>query len=145
MTAAHSAVTGRGRGENVRILRVDEMMRRDPVAVDGRATIADAIAAMKRARTLCLVVLPRWNGDAYGLLTAKDLVAKAVGAGPKRLNFSEHTVAAIMDKPAPLANPELEVKYAVRLLVKSGSSGLVVLQNEKVAGTLTLEDVFAAL
>lgn len=138
-------MSDRARGEDVRILRVDEMMRREPVAVDGRATIADAIAAMKKAKALCLVILPRWNGDAYGLLTARDLVAKAVGSGPKRLNFSEHPVAEIMDKPALLADPELEVKYAVRLLAKSGASGLIVVLDGKAAGTLTLEDVFAAL
>lgn len=138
-------MTEQARGEDVRILRVEEMMRREPVTVDGRATIAEAIAAMKRAKALCLVVLPRWNGDAYGLLTAKELVAKAVGAGPRRLNFSEHTVAEIMDKPAPVASPELEVKYAVRLMVRSGSFGLVVLQGGSAAGTLTFEDVFAAL
>lgn len=129
----------------MRILRVEEAMRPSPATVDGRASIAQAIAAMKRAKTFCLVVRPRWNGDAYGLLTARDVAAKAVGAGPKRLNFSEHRVAEIMEKPAVLVGPDLEVKYAVRLLLKSGASGLIVLRDREPAGTLTLEDVFAAL
>lgn len=138
-------MTEQARGEDVRILRVDEMMRREPASIDGRATVADAIAMMKRAKTPCLVVPPRWNGDAYGLLTARDVAAKAVAAGPRRMNFSEHSVAEIMDKPALSADPELEIKYAVRLMAKSGASGLIVLQNGTLAGTLTLEDVFGAL
>lgn len=89
--------------EDVRILRVEEAMRPSPPSVDGRASIAQAIAAMKQAKAYALVVRPRWNGDAYGLLTARDIAAKAVGAGPKRLNFSEHRVAEIMEKPAVLA------------------------------------------
>lgn len=133
------------RSEDVRILRVDETMRRDPIAIDGRATISDAIALMKKTKNPCLVVPLRWNGDAYGLLTAREVAAKAVGAGPKRLNFSEHAIAEIMEKPAVVVGPELEVKQAVRLMIKSGSSGLVVLQNGALAGTLTLEDVFSAL
>lgn len=131
--------------EDVRILRVEEAMRPSPASVDGRASIARAIAVMKQAKAYCLVVRPRWNGDAYGLLTARDIALKAVGAGPKRLNFSEHAVAEIMEKPAVLAGPDLEVKYAVRLMQKSGVSGLIVLREHQLAGTLTLEDVFAAL
>jgi CBS domain-containing protein len=132
-------------GEDVRILRVDETMRKDPVVVDGRATIAEAIAVMKRTKSLCVVIKPRWDGDAYGLLTARDVAVKAVGAGPKRLNFSEHQVAEIMDKPAIAAAAELEVKHAVRLMNRSGASGLLVLRDGAPAGTLTLEDVFAAI
>jgi len=131
--------------EDVRILRVDETMRRDPVIVDGRTTISEAIAVMKGTKSLCLVIKPRWDGDAHGLLTARDIAAKAVGAGPKRLNFSEHQVAEIMDKPAIAAGPELEVKHAVRLMTRSGASGLLILRDGAAAGTLTLEDVFAAI
>lgn len=132
-------------GEDVRILHVEDTMRRQPITVDGRASIASAIAVMKQTKNSCLVIRPRWSGDAYGILTAREIAGKAVGAGPKRLNFSEHTVSEIMTKPAIVAGPDLEVKYAVRLLTGSAAAGLIVLKNGELAGTLVLEDVFAAL
>lgn len=133
------------KGEDVRILRVEDAMRAKPAMVEGKAPISEAIAVMKRSRTPCLVVMSRWNGDAFGILTARDLVVRAVGAGPRRMNFSEHSVAEIMEKPASIVDPELELKYAVRLMAKSGASGLIVMKDGQLAGTLTLEDVFAAL
>lgn len=132
-------------GEDVRILRVEDAMRRENAVIEGKAPIAEAIASMKRARTPCLIVAARWDGDAYGLLTARDLVVKAVGAGPARMNFSEHSVAEVMEKPAVVVGPGLELKYAVRLMAKPGIPGLLVTKDGSPIGTLTLEDVFAAL
>lgn len=131
--------------EDVRILRVEDIMERGRLPIDGGATIAEAIQKMRANKSFCLVIEPRWDGDAYGIVTARDIVAKAVGAGPRRMNFSEHRVAEIMRKPALLVPANLEVKYAVRLMDETGAGGLLAYDGESVLGTLTAEDVFAKL
>lgn len=128
--------------EDIRIWTVEEAMSSGRVTIDGSATIAAGIAKMKELKIDCLVIEPRWHGDAPGLVSARDIALKAVGAGPDRLNFSEHNLAEIMFKPALMVPRGLEVKYAVRLMERSGADAVLVVSEGGVVGTLSLQQVF---
>lgn len=129
----------------VREKKVADVMHRGCVTLKSGATLTDAIWKMKDAGTSCLVIEPRTKGDAYGILTRKDIVEKAVDAGPKRVNFSQRKVYEFMTKPLVTVSPGLKVKYAVRLMKREGVRRLPVFDGKEMVGVISNTDVFKQL
>lgn len=129
----------------VREMKVADVMHRGCITLKSNATLTDAIWKMKDAGTSSLIIEPRSKGDAYGILTRKDIVEKAVAAGPKRLNFSQHKVYEVMTKPLVTVSPGLKVKYAVRLMKSEGVRRLPVFDGKEMVGVISNTDVFRKL
>lgn len=129
----------------VREMRVREIMRRGCVMIKSDATVSEAIRRMQVAKVSSLIVEPRGKGDAYGIVTRKDIVGRAVEPGPKRFNFSDRRVFELMTKPIVTVSPGIKCKYAVRLMMREGVRRLPVFDGKEMVGILSDTDVFRAV
>ncbi|MXZ47035.1 MAG: CBS domain-containing protein [Chloroflexi bacterium] len=111
--------------------------------IDGMATVAEAMATMRRLQISSLVVDRRHDDDELGLITVSDLAREVVAhdRAPARVNVYE-----VMSKPALTIRSSMLVRYAVRLLVQFGvSRALVVDDAGAPCGLVTLRDLVLGL
>lgn len=130
---------------NIREQKVSEVMHKGCITIKSGATLTDALWKMKDAGVSSLIVEPRSAGDAYGIVTRRDVIDRAVNGGPKRLNFSEHKVYEVMTKPLVMVSPGLKVKYAVRLMSREHVRRLPVFDGDGIVGVISNTDVFKRL
>ena len=126
-----------------RALRVSDIMGTEVHTIDGLATVAEAMAAMKRLQISSLVVNRRDDDDELGLITVSGLAREVVtrDRAPDRVNVYE-----IMSKPALTVRSSMLARYAVRLLVQFGvSRALVVDDAGEPCGLVTLRDLVLGL
>ncbi|MEM9169713.1 MAG: CBS domain-containing protein [Pseudomonadota bacterium] len=119
-------------------VRVRDVMSPNPIVVDGLATVAQAVRLLRDNKISSLVVDKRYDGDEFGLLAIHDIAEKIVAEDrpPDRVNVYE-----IMNKPAVTVHADMNVKYAVRLLMRFRLTRALVLDAGKVAGIVTLRDL----
>ena len=112
-------------------------MTRDVVAIRGSATLADAVAKMKKKGLRALVVEPRNDTDPYGMVTETDIVYKvaAFGHDPKQMRVYE-----IMTKPCIIVNPDLGVEYVARLFAQTRIRRAPVIQGG-LLGIISISDI----
>jgi predicted transcriptional regulator len=120
-------------------IKVREVMSGAVRTVDSMATAREAMAAMAEAGVSSLVVERRDEQDEFGLLGIRDLAQQVVAANrsPDRVNVYE-----IMSKPVVSLDAEMDIKYAIRLLVRLGlGRGLVIDHERRLVGIATLRDM----
>lgn len=130
------------RGDD-RAIRVSDVMGAEVHTIDGMATVAEAMATMKRLQISSLVVNRRHDDDELGVITVKDLAHEVIAhdRAPERVNVYE-----VMAKPALTIRSAMLVRYAVRLLVQfSVSRALVVDDAGEPCGLVTLRDLVLGL
>ena len=126
-----------------RAIRVSEIMTGQVHTIDGMATVAEAMATMRRLQISSLVVNRRHDDDELGVITVSDLAREVVAhdRAPERVNVYE-----VMSKPALTIRSAMLVRYAVRLLVQFGvSRALVVDDAGEPCGLVTLRDLVLGL
>ncbi len=124
-------------------IRVSDLMGTKLHTVDGLATAAEAMAAMKRLQISSLVVNRRHDDDELGLVTVSDLAREVIthDRAPERVNVYE-----IMSKPALTVRSGMLARYAVRLLVQFRVSRALVIDDEGAPlGLVTLRDLVLGL
>ncbi len=124
-------------------IRVSDIMGTEVHAIDGLATVAEAMALMKRLQISSLVVNRRHDDDEPGLITVSDLAREVVAPdrAPERVNVYE-----VMAKPALTVRSGMLARYAVRLLVQFHvSRALVVDDAGTPRGLVTLRDLVLGL
>ncbi|MYD64471.1 MAG: CBS domain-containing protein [Chloroflexi bacterium] len=124
-------------------IRVSDVMGTDVHTIDGMATVAEAMAAMRRLQISSLVVNRRHDDDELGVITVSDLAREVIAhdRAPERVNVYE-----VMSKPALTIRSAMLVRYAVRLLVQFGvSRALVVDDAGAPCGLVTLRDLVLGL
>ena len=120
-------------------IRIRDLMVDELHAIDGLATVADAMALMKRHGVSSLVVNRRNEDDELGLVVVADIARGVIAdnRAPERVNVYE-----IMSKPLLTLRENMLAKYAVRLLVRFELSRAVVVDHERNAvGMVTLRDL----
>ena len=128
---------------DARTLRVSDIMGTQVHAIDGLATVAEAMATMKRLNISSLVVNRRHDDDELGLITVSDLAQDMVAHNhaPERVNVYE-----VMTKPTLTVRSGMLARYAVRLLVRLGSSRALVVDDAGApCGLVTLRDLVLGL
>jgi predicted transcriptional regulator len=120
-------------------IKVSDVMTTSIKTIDATATVADAIEVMREAGVSSLVAERRDESDEYGLIVVSDIAKHVIAENrsPERVNVYE-----IMSKPVLTVSADMNIRYAVRLLVQFGlSRGLVVDQNRIPVGLVTLRDM----
>jgi predicted transcriptional regulator len=120
------------------IVRVREVMKSGLDIVDGKATVGDALRGMKHPETRTLIVNKRHKDDEYGVVMFRD-VAKSVLApdlSPERVNMYE-----IMSKPVMGVDPEMDVRYCIKLFDRFGLSRAPVIENGEIIGLVSYTDI----
>ena len=119
--------------------KVSDAMTGHVHTVDAMATVKDAIQAMDDAGVSSLVVERRDDSDEFGLLVVSDIGREVIS---KNRSVERVNVYEIMSKPVLTLPTEMQVKYAVRLLVRFGlSRALVVNHHRDPVGIVTLRDM----
>lgn len=119
------------------MLKAKDIMTTEIVTVRESAWVAEAIELMKRNKVHALVVLPRDEDDAYGIVSETDIAYKVIGPAkdPKALSVSD-----IMTKPCVVVNPDLGVEYVARLFANLHIHKAPVIQ-EKLLGIVSVSDI----
>lgn len=119
-------------------ISVKDVMTASPMAIDGLATVSQAVTLMREQDVSSLVVDKRDESDEYGILVVHDIAEQIVATdrSPDRVNVYE-----IMSKPVLSLDVGMNIKYAVRLLSRFKLTRALVLDQGKVAGIVTLRDL----
>ena len=123
-------------------MRVADLMSADVHTVDGLATVAEAMAVMRRHTISSLVVNRRDSDDEFGLLVVSDIAAQVIAANraPERMHVYE-----VMSKPVLTLPSDMQARYATRLLVRLGLSRAIVVDHDRnLLGMATLRDLVLA-
>lgn len=122
----------------VPIVRVREVMKSGVDIVDGMQTVSVALRNMQFPETRTLIVDKRHEDDEYGVVMFRD-VAKRVLApdlSPERINVYE-----IMSKPVVSVDPQMDVRYCVKLFDRFGLSRAPVIEDGKIIGLVSYTDI----
>lgn len=121
--------SGRPTGHAVR-----DVMTPNPLTLPISATLVDAARMMRDADVGPLVVL---DGSLCGVVTDRDLVVRGLAAG-----FLPHSMLEdICSREAVAVGPDDDVALAVQLMREHAIRRLVVVEQERVIGIVSLGDV----
>lgn len=117
---------------------VRDVMSPSPIVIDGLATVKQAVDLMREHSISSLVVDKRDESDEYGIVSVYEIAEHVVGPNraPERVNIYE-----IMSKPVLSVDVDMNIKYAVRLLIRFRLTRTLVLDSGKVVGIVTLRDL----
>lgn len=120
-------------------IKVSDVMTTSIKTIDATATVMDAIETMRDAGVSSLVAERRDSSDEYGLVVVSDIAKHVIAKNraPERVNVYE-----IMSKPVLTVAADMNIRYAVRLLVQFGLSRALVVNTERApVGIVTLRDM----
>ncbi len=120
-------------------ISVGEIMSRGVRTISGMATVADAVKEMREHHVSSLVVDRRGEHDEFGLLEVYDIAKDVVATdrSPSRVNVYE-----IMSKPVMSIAADMDIRYAVRLLVRFRLTRALVIDDARApVGIATLRDM----
>jgi CBS domain-containing protein len=118
-------------------MRAKDIMSTNVATIRGSATVEEAVKVLRLKGLRALIVEPRSENDAYGILTETDIAANVVAYGkdPKQVRVCE-----IMSKPCIVVNPDLEVEYIARLFANANIWRAPVIQGE-LLGIVSVTDI----
>ncbi len=114
-----------------------DIMTPEVATISSAATVAEAVKLMKFKQLHSLIVDPRNEEDAYGIITDTDVIQKVVAFGkdPKTVKVYE-----IMTKPCIVVNPDLAIEYVARLFLLSGIDRAPVIRGD-LLGIISATDI----
>lgn len=121
---------------------VAAIMKKDVVTVSALATVREALLVMKENGVKSLVVDKRHPGDAYGLVSYRD-VARAVIADDGDIDLLN--VYDIAEKPALQVSQHIEVRYLARLMIRYSAKSVLVIDNNDLQGFVSDTDVVGSI
>jgi len=120
------------------LVRVRDVMRPEFDLVDGLATVAEALAAMRHPENRCLIVDKRHEDDEYGIVLLADIAKKVLARdrAPERVNVYE-----IMTKPVLCVDALMDIRYCSRLFERFDLNLAPVVENRRITGIVTFADM----
>jgi len=117
-------------------LKVEDVMVEDVITVEAGATVRKAVSLMNQNEIGCLIVVKQ--GKAIGIVTERDMLARVLAQSrdPERTRVSE-----VMSAPLIVADPDMELEEAARLMFKMKVKKLPVVTNGQLIGLITLTDL----
>ena len=100
--------------------------------------LADALKSMKNLDTRTFVVDKRHADDEYGVVMFRDIAKRvlAPNLSPERINIYE-----IMSKPVISVDPQMDVRYCIKLFDRFGISRAPVIENGQIVGLVSYTDI----
>lgn len=115
-------------------MRVGELMRRDLVSVGPTHTLRQAAKLMAEHNVGSAVVR---TDEAPGIVSERDVLrAVAEGADPDEATVGDH-----MTWDAVVASPSWDVYEAVRTMIRGGFRHLIVVEDGREVGILSIRDI----
>ena len=123
-----------------RLVRARDVMQTTVEIVDGAVTVADALSRIERMDTcgFALIVDKRHEHDEFGIVLLADIARQVLAndRSPERVNVYE-----IMSKPVVSVDPAMDIRYCARLFEKFGLTMAPVVQDGKVIGLVSYNDL----
>jgi len=117
-------------------LKVEDAMIEDVVTIDADATVSKAVDLMNKHEIGCLIVTR--NAKALGIVTERDMLSRVLGMSR---NPEKTKVTEIMTSPLVVADPEMNLEEAARLMFKMKVKKLPVVSEGNLVGLVTLTDI----
>ncbi len=120
------------------LVRTRDIMQPTFTEVEGLATVTEALDLMRSNNTRVLIVKKRTDMDEYGIVLLSDIAKQVLAKdrAPERVNVYE-----IMSKPVVGVDPHMDIRYCARLFARLGLSVMPVLEDEKVIGIVSYEEL----
>jgi CBS domain-containing protein len=123
----------------VKDLELAQKYRRIPAG----ATAAEAIALMAEYHIPVVLVEKGEDGDTYGVLTRRDIIAKVIGNG---LDPTKTRVSELASKPLMvLNNNDVDVIWVARFMVRENISTVAIFDGGEFKGFVTDADILRAM
>ncbi len=121
-----------------KIIKARDVMHEKHLELDGRATVSQALQAMRGDKADVVIVKKRNEHDALGILLLSDIAKKVLAKdrAPDRVNIYE-----IMSKPVIPIDPDMDVRYAARMFDRFGLSNAPVVENGQVIGIVSYNEL----
>lgn len=133
----HKTKTPQIYSEEVMSLRIEEIMIKDVVKIDGSVTAEEVAAIMDERGIGCVVVVQ--NENPIGIITERDLLKRVLlgSRNPKTTKAYQ-----IMTAPLLFGNPRKSIRDAVKLMSERKIRKLPIVDNEeRLVGMITLTDL----
>jgi len=123
-------------------IRVKDLMKADAKTVHKDVTLVTAIKMMRDFGVSSLIIEPESDGDAFGIITRKDVIEAIVmdPAGGTKLLVDD-----VMTKPAITVNSGLSISNCHQMMRMVGVRRLPVVDGSKLIGILSNANIFAKL
>lgn len=120
------------------IMRVKEVMKSDVDIVDGMVTVGEALRTMKYPETRTIIVDKRHDDDEFGVVMFRDIAKRVLARdrSPNRINIYE-----IMSKPVIGVEPDMDVRYCIKLFDRFGLSRAPVIDDGRIIGLISYSDI----
>ena len=127
---------------DVKRIRVKDLMKADAKTVHKDATLFTAIKMMRDFGVSSLIIEPESDGDAFGIITRKDVVEAIVmdPAGGTSLLVDD-----VMTKPAITVSSGLSISNCHQMMRMVGVRRLPVVDGSKLIGVLSNANIFEKL
>ena len=117
--------------------KVADIMTSEVVTVRSSAKISAAISLIQQRNIQALIVDKINDSDAYGIVTAGDIVAKVIAFGK---DPSAVRVFEVMTKPCIVVPPDLGVEYVARLFAQARLRRAPVVEG-RLLGVVSITDI----
>jgi CBS domain-containing protein len=124
------------------IIKVKDLMKADVKTVHKDVTLLTAIKRMHNLGVSSLIIEPEGDGDAFGIITRKDVV-EAIVMDP--VGGTSLLVDDVMTKPAITVNSSLSISNCHQMMRMVGVRRLPVVDGTKLIGILSNANIFEKL
>ena len=127
---------------DVNRIRVKDLMNVDVKTVHKDVTLLTAIKMMHDSGVSSLIIEPESDGDAFGIITRKDVVEAMVMDPVGGISL---LVDEVMTKPAFTVNTGLSISNCHQMMRMVGVRRLPVVEGTKLIGILSNANIFTKL
>lgn len=120
------------------IIRASDVMQKEVLSLDGMASAKEAAAMMRSAQAAELLVAKRNEDDAWGIVTIMDLVKGVIVPG---LDAENVFVYEIMTKPVITVPAQMDIRYVIRLMQRTGVRRAPVEDKGRIIGMISLSSL----
>lgn len=124
--------------EKVHILKISEVMTKQPITVADTATIEQCAKVMAQHKIGSLIIEEE---QIRGIITDTDIVRRVVA---KNLDPKKTLVKEVMSKDIITISPDDTLLDAVKLMAKHSIRHLIVMGKEDLEGYVTAKDILKA-
>lgn len=121
---------------NEPVLKVADVMVKEVITIDEELTVKEAAEIMNKFEIGCLIAVRK--GKTMGILTERDLLKRVLAEGR---DASKIKVKDVMTSPLVVAEPDMDLGEAVKLMFQMKIKKLPVVDGKKLVGLISLTDI----
>jgi CBS domain-containing protein len=117
-------------------LKIQEIMTKEVVTLDGKTTVIEAVAIMDKREISCLVIVQ--EESPIGIVTERDVLRRVLLEGKDPATTK---VFQIMSAPLVIGDPQMSIQDAIKLMTEKNIKKLPLMENGRLVGMITLTDL----